>query len=66
MTKAGLEEVLPADCPSLTAAVLLFFVPFLAFLASCPCLVSLPVEDISAEGCSSSTSAEVNHCHHIW
>ena len=45
MTKAALEEVLPADCPSLTAAVLLFFLPFLA-LTSCPWLVSLPVEDI--------------------
>ena len=44
------------DSPSMTAATLPFFLPFLPFLTSC-LSPSLPTVEASAEGCSSSISA---------
>ena len=44
------------DSPSMTAAALPFFLPFLPFLTSC-LSPSLPIAEASAEGCSSSISA---------
>ena len=56
MTKPALEEVLPS---SLTAAALPFFLPFLPFLPSCRS-PSFTTVEASAEGCSSSNSAEAH------